>query len=177
MNKGKRNLIILGIFVLFLLFINYKFNNILVRGYNYAQKLPKLLIVCISIIAIIAPTLISTENISFFEYFIPEGILKKFKKPKENNVDIIKEIEKSNKQTKEINKIKPTQRKVSDKIKKYVAARQGWKCFKCKNTLDATYECDHIIPLYKGGTNQPNNLQALCRNCHGQKTLEDGINM
>ena len=68
-----------------------------------------------------------------------------------------------------------TKRKVSDKVKKYVAANQTWKCIKCKKILDATYEVDHIVPLYKGGSNEPNNLQALCRNCHGQKTLEDSI--
>ena len=37
-------------------------------------------------------------------------------------------------------------------------------------------EVDHKIPLYKGGNNQINNLEALCRNCHGMKTLVDRIN-
>ena len=41
--------------------------------------------------------------------------------------------------------------------------------------LDATYEIDHIIPLYKGGNNEISNLEALCRNCHGNKTLLDKI--
>ena len=36
---------------------------------------------------------------------------------------------------------------------------------------DNTYEVDHIIALYKGGSNELNNLEALCRNCHGKKTF------
>lgn len=67
-------------------------------------------------------------------------------------------------------------RNVSESKKKYVAANQSWKCGDCKQTLDATYEVDHIIPLYKGGTNETNNLMAMCRNCHGNKTLKDRLN-
>ena len=53
--------------------------------------------------------------------------------------------------------------------KKLIAANQQWKCNKCQNLLDASYEVDHIVPLYKNGTNHVNNLQALCRNCHVKK--------
>ena len=67
-------------------------------------------------------------------------------------------------------------RNVSESTKKYVAANQQWKCKKCSNLLSAAYEVDHVIPLYKGGDNQINNLEALCRNCHGMKTLVDRIN-
>ena len=64
-------------------------------------------------------------------------------------------------------------RKLSESKKKIVAASQKWKCNSCLNILNASYEIDHIIPLYQGGTNDLNNLQALCRNCHGEKTLYD----
>ena len=53
---------------------------------------------------------------------------------------------------------------------KRVAARQGWKCGACKQTLDATYEIDHVTPLFRGGTNDSSNLQALCRSCHISKS-------
>ena len=62
-------------------------------------------------------------------------------------------------------------RRVSQLTKKIVASNQKWKCKHCNNTLDFTYEVDHILPLYQGGTNQVENLQALCRNCHGRKTM------
>lgn len=66
-------------------------------------------------------------------------------------------------------------RNVSESKKKYIASNQKWKCKSCNNLLDATYEIDHKIPLYKGGTNDVNNLEALCRNCHGKKTLNDRL--
>lgn len=72
-------------------------------------------------------------------------------------------------------KIKKNKRNLNNNIKKYVAANQKWKCNSCNNLLDASYEIDHIIPLYKNGTNNINNLQALCRNCHGNKTINDSI--
>ena len=66
-------------------------------------------------------------------------------------------------------------RSVSESKKKYVAAQQGWKCKKCAQTLTASYEVDHKIDLQFGGSNHVNNLRALCRNCHGEKTLHSKI--
>ena len=71
---------------------------------------------------------------------------------------------------------KVKKRKVSETTKKVVAANQRWHCSMCNNMLDASYEVDHIVPLYKGGDNSINNLQALCRNCHGKKTIYDKLN-
>mgnify|MGYP006089445421 CR=1 FL=1 len=68
-----------------------------------------------------------------------------------------------------------SKRKLSNTHKKFIASSQKWRCNICKNTLDHTYEIDHINPLYKGGNNLTNNLQALCRNCHGKKTFSDNI--
>ncbi len=64
-------------------------------------------------------------------------------------------------------------RKVSQIKKKIVASNQKWKCKSCGILLDYSYEVDHIVPLYKGGNNEIVNLQALCRNCHGRKTIAD----
>jgi hypothetical protein len=62
-------------------------------------------------------------------------------------------------------------RNVSSLTKKMVASNQEWKCGSCKQILDYTYEIDHHVPLFKGGSNELTNLIALCRNCHGKKTL------
>jgi 5-methylcytosine-specific restriction endonuclease McrA len=61
-------------------------------------------------------------------------------------------------------------------MKKQVAAKQGWSCGHCKSILDASYEVDHILALYKGGSNEESNLVALCRNCHGKKTVNERLN-
>ena len=62
-------------------------------------------------------------------------------------------------------------RSVSETKKKYVAANQNWSCGHCKQQLDATFEVDHIMELQNGGTNEITNLVALCRNCHGKKSM------
>lgn len=61
-------------------------------------------------------------------------------------------------------------RSVSEAMKKRVAAGQQWICFSCKQMLTASYEIDHIVRLDRGGDNSIQNLVALCRNCHGEKT-------
>lgn len=45
-------------------------------------------------------------------------------------------------------------------------------CAECKQggMVVAASEVDHIIPLADGGTNDPENLQALCKACHSRKT-------
>jgi len=64
-----------------------------------------------------------------------------------------------------------TKRSVSETKKKYVAAQQNWLCKHCHSQLDASFEVDHVIDLQYGGSNHIDNLVALCRNCHGKKTL------
>ena len=67
-------------------------------------------------------------------------------------------------------------RKVSESTKKMVASNQKWRCFMCHNLLDYSYEIDHNVPLFAGGTNHISNLHALCRNCHGKKTIMEKVN-
>ena len=69
------------------------------------------------------------------------------------------------------------ERNVSGLMKKRIAANQQWKCGMCKTTLDETYEVDHSLALYKGGTNDPSNLVALCPNCHRKKTVDERLNV
>ena len=64
-----------------------------------------------------------------------------------------------------------TKRCVSES-KKYVAAKQEWKCGYCSGLLDETYEVDHKVDLQYGGTNHVTNLIAACPNCHRKKTVQ-----
>ena len=70
-----------------------------------------------------------------------------------------------------------TKRKVSESIKKYVASKQKWSCNICEIMLNESYEIDHINPLFEGGNNDLCNLQALCKDCHGKKTLSEKLNI
>ena len=68
-----------------------------------------------------------------------------------------------------------TKRSVSETKKKFVAASQGWKCRSCNNMLPAWFEVDHTTRLDQGGTNNVDNLVALCRECHGKKTAMENL--
>jgi len=48
-----------------------------------------------------------------------------------------------------------------------IFARDGKVCKKCGSTENL--EIDHIIPIFHGGTNDPDNLQVLCRHCNRTK--------
>jgi hypothetical protein len=68
-----------------------------------------------------------------------------------------------------------TKRSVSETKKKYVAAKQDWKCGHCQRQLPAWFEVDHIIRLEHNGSNHVDNLVALCRDCHGEKTAIENL--
>lgn len=73
-----------------------------------------------------------------------------------------------------------TLRNVSNQLKRVVAYRYEYKCANCRILLPPTWECDHIVPLWKvasqpdlvpGNPNHISNLQPLCPSCHRTKTL------
>ena len=43
-----------------------------------------------------------------------------------------------------------------------------------KNILIPTEEVHHVIPLSKGGSNDDENLVALCKSCHSRITATEG---
>ena len=55
-----------------------------------------------------------------------------------------------------------------------IAKRQNWICAGKDCTLEGQelkeYDIDHIIPLSLGGSEEDDNLQALCPACHRKKT-------
>jgi len=70
---------------------------------------------------------------------------------------------------------KATKRSVSETKKKFVASRQHWRCGKCQTELTAWFEVDHVKRLEYGGSNHIDNLVALCRDCHGEKTTMENL--
>lgn len=53
--------------------------------------------------------------------------------------------------------------------------RDNWLCVPCgkQGRVTEAQEVDHVIPLAKGGTDAPENLQAICIPCHRAKTLAE----
>lgn len=70
---------------------------------------------------------------------------------------------------------KSTKRSVSETKKKFVASNQNWCCKHCSKQLPAWFEVDHVIKLEYGGSNNVDNLEALCRECHGKKTALENL--
>ena len=54
-----------------------------------------------------------------------------------------------------------------------IAASQKWSCKTCTRMLDENFDIDHIRPLFLGGTNDFENLQALCISCHASKSRDE----
>jgi 5-methylcytosine-specific restriction endonuclease McrA len=54
-----------------------------------------------------------------------------------------------------------------------ITKAQGGKCACCRKRHKLTV--DHIVPLVKGGSNWPSNLQMLCRPCNSSKSAKDPI--
>ena len=65
-------------------------------------------------------------------------------------------------------------------LRQQILEHQQHKCAKCGEKLGehARAECDHIVPLCRGGTNEADNLRMLCVPCHAEETdelLRDGV--
>lgn len=59
--------------------------------------------------------------------------------------------------------------------KRIVGARAKWRCEGCQQLLDETFECDHRVPLWAGGDDTLDALQALCATCHRKKTVREEV--
>ncbi len=51
-----------------------------------------------------------------------------------------------------------------------IAYKSKYKCNMCSILLPPTFEVDHIVELQDGGLDIYKNCQALCPNCHADKT-------
>jgi len=63
-------------------------------------------------------------------------------------------------------------RAITVKERMQIAAEQEWRCYECKELFskNLNFEIDHIHQFSKGGSSRRLNLQALCSNCHREKT-------
>ena len=59
-------------------------------------------------------------------------------------------------------------RALRDDVKLFVWARDGGKCVRCR--ADKELHFDHVIPFSKGGSDESENIQLLCRSCNLAKS-------
>lgn len=50
-----------------------------------------------------------------------------------------------------------------------IGRSQGWVCTYCGTDISEDWHVDHIVPLSRGGSNWPDNLQCLCAPCNLSK--------
>jgi len=73
---------------------------------------------------------------------------------------------------------RPTRRQIfSTSFRLNLFLKRKGTCASCSQKIDAgkAWDIDHIIPLALGGTNEPKNLQILCKPCHQSKTSQSDI--
>lgn len=64
-------------------------------------------------------------------------------------------------------------RSVGPKMRAYVMGRDNFRCRRCgacSRDEGVRLVIDHIVPVAKGGTNEPTNLQVLCGDCNAGKS-------
>lgn len=62
-------------------------------------------------------------------------------------------------------------RDVSSAVRFAVLQRDGFRCRYCgRKPPDIQLQCDHIIPIAKGGSNDQSNLAAACEDCNFGKS-------
>ena len=67
---------------------------------------------------------------------------------------------------------------VRGSIRYQVLKAAGGRCELCgASSKDIQIDVDHIVPRAKGGSNEVDNLQALCRTCNAQKRDRDDANI
>lgn len=62
-----------------------------------------------------------------------------------------------------------------EKLRARILERDSWLCQACLETDRVTVatQVDHIIPKSQGGSDNEDNLQAICAPCHAEKTLKE----
>lgn len=156
--------IILGLFAL-----NIYCDNIIINTLNYLSSLPKLIAITIGVLFLLFPRFMEEVDP---KQFIPTS--SSLETPNIYNKNNFNNFNNFNNPELFTTKTLSTQnnKKISKTTKNMVAARQKWKCNSCKKLLDHKYKIEYKTPIQEGGTNFPDNLQAVCYQCTKAKKLK-----
>lgn len=61
----------------------------------------------------------------------------------------------------------PKRAKIPASVRRSIFERDEYRCRHCGGYIDLSL--DHIVPWSKGGSDEPDNLQTLCRSCNSRK--------
>lgn len=64
---------------------------------------------------------------------------------------------------------------ITDEDRLAIFERDGWMCLRCGEADRFLLTIDHVIPISRGGRNDPDNAATLCLNCNvqkGQQTID-----
>ena len=92
--------------------------------------------------------------------------------------DVKEELRQTKKRKDRYADVATARRKFSEPARRKIAQGQMWKCAGEACALAGElqeYDIDHVIPLWKGGTDEPANMQALCPACHRRKTNRERL--
>lgn len=64
--------------------------------------------------------------------------------------------------------ITPFRKPISADTRDFILQRDNYRCVKCNSRLKL--EIDHIVPISRGGDNDIDNLQTLCKTCNVRKS-------
>lgn len=59
------------------------------------------------------------------------------------------------------------------RLREQVFARDQYTCAVCGRVTVDDLQCDHIVAIANGGTDDMSNLRAICADCHAVKTAID----
>ena len=62
------------------------------------------------------------------------------------------------------NRLQPNRKQISEHVLAFVLQRDLNKCVLCGDDINLQF--DHILPVSKGGNNEPENLRILCQQCN-----------
>lgn len=62
---------------------------------------------------------------------------------------------------------------ITQKMRVSIASGQSYQCNLCTALFIEPWHIDHTIPLCEGGKDDETNMQALCVECHKEKTCEE----
>jgi len=61
------------------------------------------------------------------------------------------------------------------RLRERILQRDGYCCQACARggRVQIAHEVDHIVNIAAGGTDDPSNLESICRDCHQKKTQQE----